>query len=110
MVTIGNPVPIADHVTGDIHLVFCKDAKEVFYVKSSDDGKTFSEPVNITSAVDEMCQKAGFEWTGIWTGPGHGLQMKSGRLVIPLKRSEEHTSELQSLMRISYAVFCLKKK
>src|SRR3546814_6088844 len=28
----------------------------------------------------------------------------------PLRRSEEHTSELQSLMRISYAVFCLKKK
>src|SRR3546814_4120623 len=30
--------------------------------------------------------------------------------VIPGMRSEEHTSELQSLMRISYAVFCLKKK
>src|SRR3546814_3098056 len=30
--------------------------------------------------------------------------------VTNLKRSEEHTSELQSLMRISYAVFCLKKK
>src|SRR3546814_7869609 len=29
---------------------------------------------------------------------------------IRLRRSEEHTSELQSLMRISYAVFCLKKK
>src|SRR3546814_9323507 len=28
----------------------------------------------------------------------------------PMARSEEHTSELQSLMRISYAVFCLKKK
>src|SRR3546814_9422433 len=28
----------------------------------------------------------------------------------PCRRSEEHTSELQSLMRISYAVFCLKKK
>src|SRR3546814_9101288 len=28
----------------------------------------------------------------------------------PVDRSEEHTSELQSLMRISYAVFCLKKK
>src|SRR3546814_10796266 len=28
----------------------------------------------------------------------------------PTNRSEEHTSELQSLMRISYAVFCLKKK
>src|SRR3546814_10931423 len=30
--------------------------------------------------------------------------------VMPPVRSEEHTSELQSLMRISYAVFCLKKK
>src|SRR3546814_10056281 len=29
---------------------------------------------------------------------------------VPTIRSEEHTSELQSLMRISYAVFCLKKK
>src|SRR3546814_5348442 len=29
---------------------------------------------------------------------------------LDLQRSEEHTSELQSLMRISYAVFCLKKK
>src|SRR3546814_5374995 len=29
---------------------------------------------------------------------------------MPERRSEEHTSELQSLMRISYAVFCLKKK
>src|SRR3546814_7238947 len=34
---------------------------------------------------------------------------KAGRLAQRL-RSEEHTSELQSLMRISYAVFCLKKK
>src|SRR3546814_7685058 len=34
----------------------------------------------------------------------------AGRLAPPLNRSEEHTSELQSLMRISYAVFCLQKK
>src|SRR3546814_4485572 len=34
----------------------------------------------------------------------------SGDLIGHLWRSEEHTSELQSLMRISYAVFCLKKK
>src|SRR3546814_2416094 len=31
-------------------------------------------------------------------------------LLVQMYRSEEHTSELQSLMRISYAVFCLKKK
>src|SRR3546814_9582570 len=34
----------------------------------------------------------------------------AGRVVDDQDRSEEHTSELQSLMRISYAVFCLKKK
>src|SRR3546814_2750399 len=38
----------------------------------------------------------------------HPLEQQPCRLVHP-DRSEEHTSELQSLMRISYAVFCLKK-
>src|SRR3546814_8982852 len=40
-----------------------------------------------------------------------GTLSVGGALVLPRPiRSEEHTSELQSLMRISYAVFCLKKK
>src|SRR3546814_9949323 len=45
------------------------------------------------------------------------LMIKSARIAtygeradLIIRRSEEHTSELQSLMRISYAVFCLKKK
>src|SRR3546814_10304551 len=38
------------------------------------------------------------------------LGRHAGEQVIDHRRSEEHTSELQSLMRISYAVFCLKKK
>src|SRR3546814_5062005 len=43
---------------------------------------------------------------------GHRVdQRHAGELVVAVDgRSEEHTSELQSLMRISYAVFCLKKK
>src|SRR3546814_11866610 len=41
------------------------------------------------------------------TGPGAG---RTGGWPCRRPRSEEHTSELQSLMRISYAVFCLKKK
>src|SRR3546814_4018803 len=39
-----------------------------------------------------------------------GRIREDGRMVHDMYRSEEHTSELQSLMRISYAVFCLKKK
>src|SRR3546814_3125283 len=43
--------------------------------------------------------------------PERLLQPAERRLgVLVANRSEEHTSELQSLMRISYAVFCLKKK
>src|SRR3546814_1254375 len=39
-----------------------------------------------------------------------GLQAPLSGMGTAFSRSEEHTSELQSLMRISYAVFCLKKK
>src|SRR3546814_2843522 len=46
----------------------------------------------------------GTPWLGYAIGDVRGLRGK------PRLRSEEHTSELQSLMRISYAVFCLKKK
>src|SRR3546814_2569296 len=48
------------------------------------------------------------------TGPTHLLlqrdELIEGPKITVHDRSEEHTSELQSLMRISYAVFCLKKK
>src|SRR3546814_1660122 len=43
----------------------------------------------------------------IWPSPGVEI---SSAMQDAGNRSEEHTSELQSLMRISYAVFCLKKK
>src|SRR3546814_3214583 len=42
--------------------------------------------------------------------PGRLRLFKDGQLEADPIRSEEHTSELQSLMRISYAVFCLTKK
>src|SRR3546814_9488255 len=42
--------------------------------------------------------------------PDHALARRARRRRIAAPRSEEHTSELQSLIRISYAVFCLKKK
>src|SRR3546814_4694432 len=51
------------------------------------------------TSVDSMCSAFG----------GRPSNEEAGR-VRYIFRSEEHTSELQSLMRISYAVFCLKKK
>src|SRR3546814_2238998 len=61
-------------------------------------------------------RKVGERWW-LWATGGAALTMLfmimlAPVLIAPLfnDRSEEHTSELQSLMRISYAVFCLKKK
>src|SRR3546814_2868815 len=53
--------------------------------------------------------------TSGYVPPGEGILACIRSLTLPalslaVFRSEEHTSELQSLMRISYAVFCLKKK
>src|SRR3546814_8403792 len=44
------------------------------------------------------------------SSPAATFAARSFPALIALSRSEEHTSELQSLMRISYAVFCLKQK
>src|SRR3546814_4831387 len=47
---------------------------------------------------------------GIEAGERRGLEFGLADRLVAVGRSEEHTSELQSLMRSSYAVFCLKKK
>src|SRR3546814_4535433 len=58
----------------------------------------------------------GFEEVRIDVGEIHLAEVEAREFVdretgaLSFLRSEEHTSELQSLMRISYAVFCLKKK
>src|SRR3546814_18461701 len=64
-----------------------------------------------------LCIVGGGRDASQWRG-GQGAGDRSGDIQpdsrlggsLDLRRSEEHTSELQSLMRISYAVFCLKKK
>src|SRR3546814_985338 len=57
--------------------------------------------------IGVLCEKLRRTNARITDGTGCAT---SARLARALMRSEEHTSELQSLMRISYAVFCLKKK
>src|SRR3546814_1129312 len=70
-------------------------ARKIVYVVGKD-GMVAAKPVEIGPEVDGLrVIRAGLAPTD--------------RVVIN-GRSEEHTSELQSLMRISYAVFCLKKK
>src|SRR3546814_10893331 len=57
---------------------------------------------------DDILKATGIDGPSTVVGPGRGG--RSRRNARRGRRSEEHTSELQSLMRISYAVFCLKNK
>src|SRR3546814_6408501 len=63
--------------------------------------------IELPRGADE--QLAGWAWLDIGGGRRASGVVRAGD-VTQLHRSDEHTSELQSLMRISYAVFCLKKK
>jgi sialidase-1 len=80
-VTIGNPCPVVDQTTGAIWLPFNRDNDRVLVTSSSDDGKTWTRPRDITADTKDK----GWNWYA--TGPGNGIQLKrgkhKGRLVIP---------------------------
>ncbi len=80
-VTYNNPVAIADR-DGTVHFLFCLEYMRVFYMRSRDDAKTFSAPVEITPAFDTF--RPEFAWRVVATGPGHGIQLASGRLIVPV--------------------------
>src|SRR3546814_5760047 len=75
---------------------------------TGEDGFEISLPDEaLTAFADALCAMEEVKPIGL--GARDSLRLEAG---LPLygHRSEEHTSELQSLMRLSYAVFCLKKK
>src|SRR3546814_10867672 len=93
------------------------------YAKKSDLSPRHQQDRFLKTAPVTMIRSflARHRWLAIWLA-GAALMLKvlvpagfmptvsSGTILVQLCRSEEHTSELQSLMRNSYAVFCLKKK
>jgi Neuraminidase (sialidase) len=81
-VTINNPVAIADRRTGAVHFLYCVEYARCFTIRSDDDGETFTEPVEITSAFDQF--RPEYDWKVLATGPGHGIQLSSGRLIVPV--------------------------
>lgn len=89
--TTGNPAPVVDRRTGDVVLLLSRNpadqneteicagraARTVWVTRSTDEGLTWSEPEEITITTKQQ------DWTWYATGPGHGIQLDSGRLVIP---------------------------
>jgi sialidase-1 len=80
-ITIGNPCPVVDRDTGIIWLAFCRNNRDVFMTHSTDDGKSWTKPTEITADVKKK------SWGWYATGPGHGIQIAhgkhKGRMVFP---------------------------
>ncbi len=99
--SVGQPTPIVDAVAGTIVLVFCKDNKQVFVSISADDGATWSSPVEITDQVVDPA------WAYLGAGPGHGIQLASGRLLVPSWGDVTHGNLHQrpDAQQFSYVMF-----
>jgi sialidase-1 len=80
-VTYNNPVLIADR-DGTVHMLFCLEYERVFYQRSGDDGVSWSQLVEITASFDAF--RKHYAWKVLATGPNHGIQLKKGRLVVPV--------------------------
>jgi sialidase-1 len=97
--TCGNPCPVVDAKTGTVWLLMTHNlgrdteamivsgkstgTRTVWVTRSDDDGVTWAKPAEITKDV----KKPG--WTWYATGPGVGIQLKSGRLLIPCDSKSE---------------------
>lgn len=80
-VTYNNPVMIAEP-DGKVHLLFCLEYCRCFLSHSDDDGVTWSPAEEITNAFEPY--RPEYDWKVLATGPGHGIAMHSGRLVVPV--------------------------
>lgn len=80
--TVNNPVAIVDRTTGAIEFLYCINYARCFSMRSTDDGVTWTKPVDITAIFEPF--RRHYDWKVIATGPGHGIQLASGRLVVPV--------------------------
>jgi len=80
--TVNNPVAIVDRDTGAIEFLYCINYARCYAMRSTDDGLTWSTPVDVTATFEPF--RKHYDWKVIATGPGHGIQLKSGRLVVPI--------------------------
>ena len=83
--TYNNPTVIAGQ-DGKIHLLYCLEYMRCFYAKSDDDGVSFSPPAELTSVFEQF--RGEFDWGALSTGPGHGIQLRNGRLLVGVRLAD----------------------
>jgi sialidase-1 len=88
---VSNCVMIRDEQAGAVHALYCHNYARVFYMQSKDAGASFSTPTEITRQLEAF--RVAYPWRVIATGPGHGIQLRGGRLVVPLWMSTGEGTE-----------------
>lgn len=100
-ITIGNPCPVVDQETGTIWMPFCRNNDSVWMTHSTDDGKTWASPTEITKSVKKA------DWSWYATGPGVGIQLTrskyNGRLVIPCDHREKKDGKWMKVSHVFYS-------
>ncbi|WP_248929642.1 LamG-like jellyroll fold domain-containing protein [Paenibacillus hamazuiensis] len=109
-ITYNNPLMIAEQDGDVVHFLYCKNYHEMFYAASTDEGQTWSAPVNITQTTMNRFREDGqqpkpFPWKVIAAGPGHGIELRSGRLLAPvwLANGATDTSHSPSVVATVYS-------
>jgi sialidase-1 len=81
-----NITPIVDRDGKTIHLLYQRNYSNAYYIKSTDEGKTWTAPTEITYAFDQF--RPEYNWKVLAPGPGHAIQLEKGknkgRIVIPV--------------------------
>ena len=80
-VTYNNPVLIADP-KGPVYGLFCIEYMRCFSIRSDDDGLTWTAAAEITGAFEGF--RSAYDWKVLATGPDHGIQLRTGRLIVPV--------------------------
>ncbi|MCX5659166.1 MAG: sialidase family protein [Planctomycetota bacterium] len=66
----------------EVHHLYCRDYKRAFHAISRDAGATFGPATEITPVFEQY--RPEYDWVMIATGPGHGLRLRGGRLLVPV--------------------------
>ena len=82
---VSNPTPVVDR-DGTIHLWYQRNYNTAYYIRSVDDGLHWSEAADMTAVFEGF--KPTYNWTVLAPGPGHAIEMKNGRLLIPVWLAE----------------------
>ncbi len=100
--TVNNPVMIADGDT--LHLLYCVNYRRVFYMKSGDEGESWSAPRELTVQLEEKL--GDYFFSCIATGPCHGISTSSGELIVPVwlaRNRDDEKSHHPSVIALLYS-------